>query len=242
MGVDVGCGFSPIVRPVAVSVELRVVETSAQVAEAVAEMLAEAARAASSIALAGGTTPRDAYVLAARAEPSWGGAEIWLGDERLVPDDDPRSNAKLVRDALLRGLATQPVTHLVRTELPAEDAAAAYARELEGVRLDLVLLGLGADGHTASLFPNAPSLDERERLVVAAQPGLAPWVERVTMTPRALGSAAHVVFLAAGREKAQAARRAFSEPPSAAVPASLVRSLDGRTTAILDREAAAELG
>ena len=204
-------------------------------------LLVDAARAGSGLVLAGGSTPRTAYTLAAAAEPDWSRAEVWLGDERLVPDDDPRSNARLVREALLERLAAPPAVHLVRTELPGEEAAAAYERELRGTRLDLALLGLGPDAHTASLFPGSPVLEERERLAVAVAPGLAPWVERVTMTIPALASAGHVVFLAVGGEKANAARRAFVEPPSPATPASLVRSAHGHTVAILDREAAALL-
>ncbi len=191
--------------------------------------------------LAGGTTPRAAYGLAADTKPDWNGAVIWLGDERLVPPDDPRSNARLVREALLDQLEVAPESHFVQTDLAPEEAAATYDRELRGARLDLALLGVGTDGHTASLFPHAPALDELERLAVAAKPGLEPWVDRVTMTLPALTSPEHVVFAAVGREKAGAVRRAFAEPPSAATPASLVRSANGRTTAILDREAAAEL-
>ncbi len=96
--------------------------------------------------------------------------------------DDPRSNARLAREALLDRLATPPTMHAVRTELPREEAAAAYDRELRGARLDFALLGLGPDGHTASLFPDAPALDERLRLAVAADPGFEPWVDRVTLT------------------------------------------------------------
>jgi 6-phosphogluconolactonase len=222
-------------------VELVVLDTPGDVAEAIAETLVRAAGGDTAIVLAGGTTPRAAYGLAAAAKPDWTGAEIWLGDERLVPPDDPRSNARLVREALLDRLEVAPAPHFVQTDLPPEEAAAAYDRELHGARLGLTLLGLGPDGHTASLFPHAPALDERTRLAVAAEAGLEPWVDRVTMTLPALASAEHVVFVAVGHEKAEAARRAFAEPPSAAAPASLVRSANGRTTAILDREAAAQL-
>ena len=218
-----------------------VADTAQAAAEAVAALLVDAARSGAGIVLAGGATPREAYALAAAAEPDWSRAEIWLGDERVVPPDDPRSNARLVREALLDRLAAAPRTHFVDTGLAAMDAAAAYDRELRAARLDLALLGLGPDGHTASLFPDAPALEERERLAVAVEPGLEPWVERVTMTVPALCAAAHVVFLVVGRDKAEAARRAFEEPPSPATPASLVRSTAGRTTVVLDREAAAEL-
>jgi 6-phosphogluconolactonase len=222
-------------------VELQVVNDAHAAAEAAALLLIDAARAGATIALAGGTTAHEAYTLAAAAETDWGNAQVWLGDERLVPPDDPRSNARLVRETLLAGLGVAPRAHFVDTLLPAAEAAAAYDRELRGVQLDLALLGLGADGHTASLFPDAPALEERERRAVAAAPGLEPWVERVTMTLPVLCGAAHVVFLVTGREKAEAVRRVFAEPPSPAAPASLVRSASGRTTAILDAAAAAEV-
>lgn len=224
-----------------VDAELVVVDTPAAAARAVADLLVAAARAGEAIVLAGGTTPREAYALAAADEPDWGGAELWLGDERLVPQDDPRSNLRLVREALVDRLAIAPALRVVQTELPPEEAAAAYDHDLRSARLDFALLGLGPDGHTASLFPNAPALEERERLAVAAKAALEPWVDRVTMTLAALASARHVVFMAVGREKAVAVRRAFAETPSPATPASLVRSARGRTTAIVDREAAAEL-
>ncbi len=175
-----------------------------------------------------------------RRHADWGGAEIWFGDDRCVPPSDPRSNQRLVREALLERVLVPPLVHPVETRLPPEEAAAAYEAELRGQILDLVLLGLGPDGHTASLFPRAASLDETARLAVAVEAALEPFVERVTMTIPALASAAHVVFLAVGGEKAEAVRGAFAEEPSRDVPASLVRSGGGRTTAILD-EAAASL-
>jgi len=223
------------------SVELVVTDGPEQAAEAAARLLVDAARAGAAIALAGGSTPRRAYELASAQEPDWGRADVWLGDERLVPPDDPRSNTRLVRKALLDRLAVPPRAHFVRTELPAEEAAASYDRELQGVRLALALLGIGPDGHTASLFPHAASLGERNRLVVVAEPGLDPLVPRVTMTIPALTAGERIVFLAVGAEKADAVRRTFAAPPSPATPASLVRSATGSTTAILDRASAALL-
>ena len=161
-----------------------------------------------------GSTPRRAYELAADAHADWGGAEIWFGDDRCVPPSDPRSNQRLVREALLERVLVPPLVHPVETRLPPEEAAAAYEAELRGQILDLVLLGLGPDGHTASLFPRAASLDETARLAVAVEAALEPFVERVTMTIPALASAAHVVFLAVGGEKAEAVRGAFAEEPS----------------------------
>jgi len=211
-------------------------------AAAAAALLVEVADADGSVVLAGGSTPRHAYELAAEAHSDWGGVEVWFGDDRCVPADDPRSNQLLVREALLERLVVGPTVHAIPTGLAAADAAAAYDAALQGEPLDLVLLGLGPDGHTASLFPGAPSLDVRDRLAVAAEPGLEPFVERVTLTIPALESGAHVVFLAVGEGKALAVRRAFAEEPSGATPASLVRSRSGTTTVILDAAAASLLG
>jgi 6-phosphogluconolactonase len=224
------------------SVELTVVDDAEAAARAIAEELVLAARAGGHIALAGGSTPRRAYELAAEREPDWRHAEVWWGDERCVPPDDPRSNYRLARESLLDRITELPAhVHRIRGELDAIAAADAYDRELAGVALDLVLLGLGADGHTASLFPNAAALDERERGAVAAEPGLEPFVPRVTMTVPVLCRAGLVLFLVAGGEKAAVAARAFAGPPDASTPASLVRSAAGRTLAVLDRAAAGEL-
>jgi 6-phosphogluconolactonase len=155
-----------------------------------------------------------------------------------VPPSDERSNYRLVRERLLDRLERGPaVEHRVRGELPAEEAAGRYADELRGVVLDLVLLGLGADGHTASLFPNDPALEERRSVVAVRRPD----VDRVTLTLPVLRGASAVIFLAAGADKADAVRRAFAEPPSPATPASLVRSSAGVTYAFLDREAGGAL-
>jgi 6-phosphogluconolactonase len=128
--------------------------------------------------------------------------------------------------------------HRIRGELGGEAAAAEYDRELEGVELGLALQGIGADGHTASLFPNSPVLEERE-LRAAAAPHEE--VERVTMTLPVLSGAAQVVFLVVGEGKEEAVARAFSGGPDPATPASLLRSERGETVALLDRAAAARL-
>jgi len=225
-----------------VDVELILVPDAGAAAAAAAALLVEAADAGGSLVLAGGSTPRHAYEIAAAAHSDWGGAEIWFGDDRCVPSDDPRSNQLLVREALLERLVVGPLVHAIPTELPAHQAAAAYDAALRDQQLDLVLLGLGADGHTASLFPDAPTLDVEDRLAVAAEPGLDPFVERVTLTIPALAGGAHVVFLVVGEGKALAVRRAFAEDPSKLTPASLVRSHHGTTTVILDTAAASLLG
>jgi 6-phosphogluconolactonase len=204
-----------------------------------AELLAEAAAGGGHLAVSGGTTPGPAYELAAGLEPDWSRTELWFADERCVLPDDERSNYRLVREGLLDRLQRGPaVEHRIRGELPAEQAAAEYELELRGVVLELVLLGIGADGHTASLFPNDPALEEETRRAVAVR---RPDVDRVTLTLPVLREANVVLFLAVGPDKADAVRRAFVEPPSPATPASLVRSSRGTTYAFLDQGAASTL-
>lgn len=226
-----------------VDVEIVVADSPEEASVAAAAVLADAAAAGGAIALAGGSTPRRAYELAAAGHPDWAGVDVWLTDERCVPEEDERSNLRLVRESLLAGLRHPPAVHAVPTDLPPAAAARAYDAALHALdgAFRLALLGLGVDGHTASLYPHAPGLAEGERLAVATDPGLPPWVERVTLTIPALAASAHVVFLAVGADKAAAARAAFRGAPSPATPASLVRSAAGRTTAILDAAAAAAL-
>jgi 6-phosphogluconolactonase len=202
-------------------------------------LLAEQAASGGHLALSGGSTPGPAYELAAELQPDWSRAELWFADERCVRPYDERSNYRLVRERLLDRLERGPaVEHRVRGELPPEEAADAYEAELRGVELDIVLLGIGPDGHTASLFPNDPALEERERKAVAVR---RPDIARVTLTLPLLSASAQVVFLAIGEDKADAVRRAFIDPPSPATPASLVRATDGVTYAFLDRAAATRI-
>jgi 6-phosphogluconolactonase len=156
-----------------------------------------------------------------------------------VPPEDERSNYLLAKRTLLDRVDRQPAeVHRIRGELTCEAAAAKYDRELEGVTLGLALQGLGPDGHTASLFPSSPVLEERERRAVAVP---HEDVERVTMTLPVLSAAGRVVFLVVGEEKADAVARAFAGPPDPATPASLLRSTSGETIVVLDRLAAARL-
>jgi 6-phosphogluconolactonase len=223
-------------------VELVVVDDPERVASIVADELDEAARAGRAIALTGGRSPGRAYEIAAEREPDWSKASLWWGDERCVPPDDDRSNYKLARENLLDRLDAPPAeVRRIRGELGAEAAAGEYDEILRDVRLGLVLLGMGPDGHAASLFPNAPTLDERERRAVPAEAKLEPFVDRVTMTVPVLSSAPEVIFIVTGAEKAEAAERAFARPPDAAIPASLIRSGTGTTRVVADRAAASGL-
>lgn len=217
-------------------VELRVSAGGDAARRGAAEAIAQAAARGGHIAVSGGSTPGPAYEVAAELEPDWSRTELWFADERCVPPGDEGSNYRLVRERLLDRLVRPPtVAHRIRGELPAADAADLYDTELRGVALDFVLLGIGPDGHTASLFPNDPALGERERLAAAVP---RADVDRVTMTLPLLRAAATVAFLAVGADKADAIRRAFADPPGPATPASLVRSTAGVTYAFLDRAAA----
>jgi 6-phosphogluconolactonase len=219
-------------------VTVRVAADAWEAAEIAAYELAGAAERGGHVAVSGGSSPRLAYESAAGLAPDWSGVELWFADERCVPPEDSRSNYRLVRETLLDGLSAAPVVHRIQGELPPEEAAEAYDEGARGLRLDLALLGIGPDGHTASLFPGSPALDEHERAAVAAEAGLEPFVPRVTLTIPVLSAAALVLFLVVGEDKAGAAARAFGGEPDPATPASLVRSASGRTVAVLDSPAA----
>jgi 6-phosphogluconolactonase len=210
-------------------------------AEAVAELLAAQARIGGAIVLTGGSTPGRAYTRAATLEPNWRKASLWWSDERCIRPGDPLSNYGLAAGTLLDRLAGLPEIHRMRGELPAADAAAAYDLELEGVELDLLLLGLGSDAHIASLFPGSPQLLERERRATSGPAGLEPFVERVTMTFPTLLSARRIVFLIAGADKADAVVRAFAGEIADDAPASLLRTGTAPIDVYLDAEAATKL-
>jgi 6-phosphogluconolactonase len=219
-------------------IEIVVAEDAAR---EVAERLAAAARKGGHVVLTGGSTPRIAYGLAAKLETDWTGVELWWGDERCVAPDDERSNYGMAKQALLDHVSLGTV-HRMRGELGRDQGADLYEQELADLeRFELVLLGLGPDGHIASLYPGQPTLEETERRVVGAEAKLEPYVDRITLTLPMLRRAYDVLFLVTGKNKADAARRAFRGEPSRATPGSLVRSTDGRTTAVLDAEAAASL-
>jgi len=211
-------------------------------AHAVGVLLAEAAGRGETIVLTGGSTVGEAYEVAARLRPDWSGASVWWGDERCVPPADDRSNYGLAKRTLLDRLGGLPEVHRMRGELPPDQAAREYEEEVAGVTLDLLLLGLGADAHVASLFPGSRQLAERERLVTSGPAGLEPFVDRVTLTLPALLGAERIVFLVGGADKAEAARRAFEDEIDESAPASLLRRGGAPFEAHLDPAAAGSLG
>jgi 6-phosphogluconolactonase len=192
-------------------------------ARRVGGLLAAAAAAGEAIVLTGGHSIGPAYEHAASIQPDWSRASVWWGDERAVPPDDERSNYLLAKGTLLDRLDREPDVHRIRSELQPADAAGEYDQAIEGVTLDLLLLGLGPDAHMASLFPGSPQLLERERLVASGPAGLEPFVDRITLTLPALLGARRIVFLVTGADKAQAVRRAFRDEIRDDAPASLLR-------------------
>jgi 6-phosphogluconolactonase len=218
------------------------------VAAAVAS-IAERGRFA--VALAGGSTPRAAYRLLATPpysnHVSWANVHLFWSDERAVPPTDPDSNYGMARDALVAHVPIRPEqVHRIEGELRPETAAARYEailrRELGPTgELDLVLLGLGEDGHTASLFPGQPVVRETVRLV-AAVVGPKPPPDRITFTPVPINAARRVVMLASGGGKAAILARVL-EGPSVPdqLPAQIVKPTRGVLRWLVDRPAAAAL-
>jgi 6-phosphogluconolactonase len=226
--------------------KLEVLDDAAAVAHAVAERFVNAAvesvaaHGSFRVALAGGSTPKAAYRLLAeppfRPRVDWSRVEVFFGDERCVPPDHADSNYRMASEALLQKVAIPPEkVHRMQGEAAPEDAAATYAAALAGLGrpLDLVLLGMGADGHTASLFPETTALAAEEPAVAVYVPKLEAW--RVTMSAPFLSAAARVVVSTVGGEKAEALKLALEGPPGA-VPIQLVRAAD--LTWIVDRAAA----
>ncbi len=230
-----------------VSISIEIVNDPAS---ACTELLLDVARRDGHVVVAGGSTPERAYALAAADAEAWAGAHVWFGDERCVDPDDGRSNFRMFKQALLEpiGPAAESVAvHRIEGELGPEAAAERYEAELRAAgppRLDLLLLGIGPDGHTASLFPGQPSLHERERLVVGVPAaGFEPFVPRVSLTLPALASAERIVFLVAGEGKADIVGRVFGPgaAPDEQLPSTLLAPLSDRITLLTDAAAAARL-
>lgn len=221
------------------SAQLEVVE---DVAAAAAVRIAAVAETGGSIVLSGGSTPRRAYELASSAD--WSAATVWFGDERCVPADDSRSNYAMAKSALLDRLATPPAAVFrIAGELDPAIAAHQYAAEIfehEAEPFDLLLLGIGSDGHTASIFPGKSALSERNLLVTAVpEAGLEPFVPRVSLTVPALVRAKEILFLIAGADKAEAVRNSFDTEHSMTPAGIVARKARGHVTVLLDSAASA---
>jgi 6-phosphogluconolactonase len=205
------------------------------------------------VALAGGSTPRALYSLLAKdyADFAWSRTFLFFGDERHVPPDDPDSNYRMVQEALLAKISI-PTANVCRVRAENPDAAAAaleYEEQLhrffeldagEFPRFDLILLGLGPDGHTASLFPESEGLTEQSRLVIANR------IEkfnayRITFTFPVLNHASELMFLVSGADKAEIVRQVLEHKHTPPFPAQQVQPTDGKLLWMLDEAAAANL-
>jgi 6-phosphogluconolactonase len=204
-------------------------------AEAVAQLAAATVAAAirdgtRSLVLTGGTTPRRMYGLLAGMEVAWGRVSLLFGDERCVPPDDIESNYRLVKETLLGGIDAGSVLR-IPGELGAEEAASIYDALVGRMQpLDLVLLGIGEDGHCASLFPGHPAL-AGEGWAVPVHNAPKPPPDRVSLSLGCLRNARRVIFMVTGAGKADAFRKA----QAGAVPAGMIAGAEW----IVDREAAA---
>jgi 6-phosphogluconolactonase len=229
-------------------------ELSLRAAEAAVRTINESVRnnGSFSIALSGGNTPRTFYRMLSsqfRDQIPWTKVHVFWGDERYVPLEDARSNYRMARETLLDAVPCPAGNvHPMPTELPDPDVAAReYEKTLRSYfskdwpHLDLALLGLGEEGHTASLFPGSPALNETKRWVVAVKAPAEP-SRRLTLTLPALTQAANIYFLVAGSNKAQALHHVLTGPSDPkGYPASGVRLAHGTVIWWVDREAAAQM-
>jgi 6-phosphogluconolactonase len=214
---------------------------------------AVASRGVFRVALAGGSTPERLYrALAEGSDVAWERTQVFFGDERHVPPDHAESNFRLAYQTLLSRVPIPPANvYRWRSEGADVDGAAAHYETLlrevfgtkagEAPRFDLVLLGLGEDGHTASLFPGSEALHETRKLAAA------PWIEklgayRFTLTPQVLNASLHALFLVSGSAKAAVLKRVLEgERLPEELPAQLVDPLEGQLMWLVDQEAASNL-
>jgi 6-phosphogluconolactonase len=231
------------------TVSLEIVDDPAR---ACAALMVGAAIGGGDIVLTGGSTPRAAYQHFVEAVRSVGidlsRTTLWIGDERCVDPEDDRSNYKMIKENLLDPLGDRaPRFERMKGELGPDEGADQYQdilRDAGTPVFDLLLLGIGPDGHCASLFPGQTSLSERQRLVVGVpQAGLEPFVPRISMTIPTLVRTRQMVFLATGDSKADAIARAFGPDaePDPATPSSLLVPEAKSITVLVDDAAASRL-
>jgi len=247
---------------------VEVVPDADALAEAAARRFAAAAESAIRargrfvVALSGGNTPRGAYQRLAQGRSgltvAWPQVQVCWGDERCVPPDHAESDYRMARETLLDHVGIPPANvHRIRGEDDPAAAARAYEavlralcetpagppRAVPGASFDLVLLGLGPEGHTASLFPASGALTEGSRWVMAEYGGTDPRVWRITLTPPVINAAGEVLFLVSGRAKAAILRRVLEGPRlPRELPAQAIAPSRGRLRWLVDQAAAAELG
>lgn len=236
-----------------------VFDTPEQVAQAAAERFVDYSIASIIdhgsfvVALAGGSTPRRAYELLGtdefKSRVDWLRVHLFFGDERMVPPDSLESNYRMVKEALISRVAVPPQNvHRINGETSPQTSAESYEAELKSFfgttdwpRFDLILLGMGDDGHTASLFPNSDALQEEASWVVATrhpQSGQA----RLTLSLPVINQAARVTFLVTGKEKAATLARVLrSDAADDELPARKIRPANGILELLVDRSAASEL-
>ena len=237
----------------------RIFQTPADLFQAAAEEFSRRATAAIKdhgmfcVALSGGSTPENLFALLASAkfpDIPWTKTFLFWGDERYVPSDAPDSNFRMTKEALLSkvSIPAENVFRIKTEKSPADEAAADYEQTIreffslkpgELPRFDLTLNGIGTEGHTASLFPDSPALQETTRLVVA------PWIEkykmfRISLTLPVFNHAACVLFLAVGKEKAAILQEVF-ENPALELPAQRIQPSRGELLRFIDRQAAGNL-
>ena len=243
--------------------ELRILADANSIAEtAAAEFLVAAAQSVQqhrsfSVALAGGSTPKTLYELLARnpllqAKVPWSKVQFFFGDERHVPPDNPESNFRMADDAMLSKAPVSPKqVHRIKGDMQnAAEAAESYEQELRASfnlqagqfpRFDLVLLGMGPEGHTASLFPGTKALKEEQRLVVSNWVGKL-YTDRITLTPPVLNNAARVLFMVHGVEKAPALKAVLEGPyEPEQLPAQIIQPNQGKVLWLVDPTAASML-
>jgi len=199
------------------------------------------------VVLSGGSTPRDTYrrlsTEALVSRVMWSRVQVLWGDERCVPPHHPESNYRMARETLLDHVPVPAANvHRIHGEDDPTTAAGDYEATLRALaRIDLVLLGLGEDGHTASLFPGSAAVREQTRWVMAVHPAAAA-VWRITLTPAVINAAAEVLFLVSGGAKAGILRRVLDGPRRPEeLPAQAIAPTDGRVRWCVDAAAAAEL-